>query len=273
MAIVHTTSLVDPTAQLHDSVTVGPYTVIGPHVVIGAGSTIGSHCVLEGHTTLGLNNHIHSHTSLGAAPQDKKYAGEPTRLVIGDDNTIREFCSFNTGTVNGGGVTRVGNDNLFMAYVHLAHDCQVGSHTIFANNAQLAGHVHVGDWVILGGFTVVRQFLRLGAHSFTAMCTLLFADLPPYVTCQGQPAAARTVNAEGLRRRGYSAARIAAVRAMHKALYRENLSLSAAQARILQMATDMPEARSDVAMMLDFLSAVSPKVGIVRSRRRSVDSN
>ena len=171
----------------------------------------------------------------------------------------------------GGGVTRVGNDKLFMAYVHLAHDCQIGSHTIFANNSQLAGHVHVGDWVILGGFTVVRQFLRLGAHSFTAMCTLLFADLPPYVTCQGQPASARTVNAEGLRRRGFSAARIATVRAMHKALYRENLTFDASKERILQIAQDKPESQQDVAMMLDFLAAVSPKVGIVRSRRRSVD--
>ena len=271
MATIHSTALVDPAAVLDPSVTVGPYTIIGPHVSIGAGSTVGSHCTLEGHTTIGLNNHIHSYTSLGAAPQDKKYAGEATRLVIGDGNTIREFCTFNAGTVNGGGVTRVGNDNLFMAYVHLAHDCQIGSHTIFANNSQLAGHVHVGDWVILGGFTVVRQFIRLGAHSFTAMCTLLFADLPPYVTCQGQPASARTVNAEGLRRRGFSAARIATVRAMHKALYRENLTFEASKGRILQIAQDKPESQEDAAMMLDFLAAVSPKVGIVRSRRRSVD--
>jgi UDP-N-acetylglucosamine acyltransferase len=192
-------------------------------------------------------------------------------LVIGNDNTIREFCTFNAGTVNGGGVTQVGDDNLFMAYVHLAHDCQVGSHTIFANNSQLAGHVVVGDWVILGGFTVVRQFLRLGAHCFTAMCTLLFADLPPYVTCQGQPASARTVNAEGLRRRGFSPARIAAVRAMYKVLYRENLSLEASKERIAHLAMDKPEVHADVDMMLDFLAGSSPKVGIVRTRRRSVD--
>jgi len=271
MANIHSTALVDPAAKLDASVTVGPYSIIGPHVTIGAGTTVGSHCTIEGHTTIGQNNHIHSYNSLGAAPQDKKYAGEPTRLVIGDGNTIREFCTFNAGTVNGGGITQVGHDNLFMAYVHLAHDCFVGSHTIFANNSQLAGHVHVGDWVILGGFTVVRQFLRLGAHSFTAMCTLLFADLPPYVTCQGQPAAARTVNAEGLRRRGYSPTRIAAVRSMHKALYRENLSLDAAKARIAQIAIDKPEAQDDVQMMLDFLAQVSPKVGIVRSRRRLAD--
>jgi UDP-N-acetylglucosamine acyltransferase len=271
MATIHSTALVDPAAQRHASVTVGPYTSIGPHVVSGAGSTVGSHCTIEGYTTLGENNHVHSYTSLGAAPQDKKYAGEPTRLVIGKGNTIREFCTFNAGTVNGGGVTRVGDDNLFMAYLHLAHDCQIGSHTIFANNSQLAGHVVVGDWVILGGFTVVRQFLRLGAHSFTAMCTLLFADLPPFVTCQGQPASARTVNAEGLRRRGYSPERIAAVRAMHKVLYRENLTFDAAKERIVQIGKDKPEVQADVQMMLGFLAAVNPKVGIVRSRRRSVD--
>lgn len=271
MASIHSTALVDPAASLDASVSVGPYTIIGPHVTIGAGSTVGSHCTIEGHTSIGFNNHIHSYSSLGAAPQDKKYAGEPTCLVMGDGNTVREFCTFNAGTVNGGGVTRVGHDNLFMAYVHLAHDCQIGSHTIFANNAQLAGHVVVGDWVILGGFTVVRQFLRLGAHSFTAMCTLLFADLPPFVTCEGQPAAARTVNAEGLRRRGYSSARITAVRAMHKALYRENLTLAAAQVRIAELAREQPEVQPDVDMMLGFLADVSPKVGIVRSRRRSVD--
>jgi UDP-N-acetylglucosamine acyltransferase len=155
-----------------------------------------------------------------------------------------------------------------MAYVHLAHDCQIGSHTIFANNSQLAGHVHVDDWVILGGFTVVRQFLRLGAHSFTAMCSLLFADLPPFVTCEGQPADARTVNAEGLRRRGFSAARIAAVKAMHKALYRENLTLEAAKARIEHIGQQTPEAQADVAMMLDFLAGVG-KAGVVRRRARS----
>ena len=158
MSVIHSTALVDSAAQLDPSVSVGPYTVIGPNVVIGAGSSVGSHCTIEGHTLIGQNNHVHSYTSLGAAPQDKKYAGEPTRLVIGNGNTIREFCTFNAGTVNGGGVTQVGDDNLFMAYVHLAHDCQVGSHTIFANNAQLAGHVVVGDWVILGGFTVGARF-------------------------------------------------------------------------------------------------------------------
>jgi UDP-N-acetylglucosamine acyltransferase len=268
MSNIHPSAIVELGAQLHPSVCVGPYSIIGAHVTIGEGSTVGSHCVIEGHTTIGCNNTIHNYAALGAAPQDKKYAGEPTRLIIGDGNTIREFCTFNAGTVSGGGITRIGNDNLFMAYVHLAHDCQIGSHTIFANNSQLAGHVHVDDWVILGGFTVVRQFLRLGAHSFTAMCSLLFADLPPFVTCEGQPADARTVNAEGLRRRGFSAPRIAAIKAMHKALYRENLTLDAAKKRIHDIAVQTPEAQPDVAMMLDFLAGAG-KAGIVRRRARS----
>jgi UDP-N-acetylglucosamine acyltransferase len=268
MSNIHPSAIVELGAQLHPSVCVGPYSIIGAHVTIGEGSTVGSHCVIEGHTTIGCNNTIHNYAALGAAPQDKKYAGEPTRLIIGDGNTIREFCTFNAGTVSGGGITRIGNDNLFMAYVHLAHDCQIGSHTIFANNSQLAGHVHVDDWVILGGFTVVRQFLRLGAHSFTAMCSLLFADLPPFVTCEGQPADARTVNAEGLRRRGFSAPRIAAVKAMHKALYRENLTLDAAKQRIQDIAAQTPEAQPDVGMMLDFLAGAG-KAGIVRRRARS----
>ncbi len=189
MTGIHPTALVDPGAELDSSVTVGPYTVIGAHVKVDAGTTIGAHCVIEGHTTIGQDNRIFQFNSLGAIPQDKKYAGEPCELVIGHRNTIREFCTLNIGSPGDTGVTRVGDDNWIMAYVHLAHDCVVGNHTIFANNSQLAGHVHVDDWVILGGFTVVHQFVRLGAHSMTAMCSLLFADLPPFVMCQGQPAA------------------------------------------------------------------------------------
>jgi UDP-N-acetylglucosamine acyltransferase len=185
-------------------------------------------------------------------------------LVIGARNTIREFCTFNIGLPGDVGVTRLGDDNWIMAYVHLAHDCQVGNHTIFANNTQLAGHVVVDDWVILGGFTVVHQFCRIGAHSFTAMNSLLFADLPPFVMAQGQPAQARSMNFEGLRRRGFSAERIAAVKAMHKALYRDGLSLSDAMVRIEALAHDKPDSLADVAMMLDFLKAASPQRGIVR---------
>ena len=261
---IHPTAIVDQKAEIESTVSIGPYTVIGPHVKIASGTTIGAHCVIEGHTTIGRDNRIFQFNSLGAIPQDKKYAGEPCELVIGDRNTIREFCTFNIGSPGDVGVTRIDNDNWIMAYVHLAHDCQVGSHTIFANNSQLAGHVHVGDWVILGGFTVVHQFVRLGAHSMTAMCSLLFADLPPFVTSQGQPAEARTMNFEGLRRRGFSPERIAAVKAMHKTLYREELTLEVAQLQIAGLIEKYPESAPDVRMMLSFLEQTSPQRGIVR---------
>ena len=264
MTGIHSTALIDPRAQLDSSVSVGPYSVVGPHVKIGAGTTIGAHCVVEGHTTMGRDNQIFQFNSIGAIPQDKKYAGEPCELVIGDRNTIREFCTLNIGSPGDSGVTRVGNDNWIMAYVHLAHDCVVGNHTIFANNSQLAGHVHVGDWVILGGFTVVHQFVRLGAHSMTAMCSLLFADLPPYVMCQGQPAGARSMNFEGLRRRGFSALRISAVKAIHKILYRDNLTLKQSIDTIEQLKPIYPEALQDIDILLDFLKTNPEQRGIVR---------
>ena len=264
MTAIHATAIVDPAAELDGSVTVGAYTLIGPHVRIGAGTTVGPHCVLEGHTTIGCDNRIFQFNSLGAIPQDKKYSGEPCELIIGERNTIREFCTFNIGSIGGGGVTRLGNDNWMMAYVHVAHDCIVGSHTIFANCSTLAGHVHVGDWAILGGLTGVHQFVHIGAHSMTAVSTVLLADLPPFVMCQGQPAQARSMNFEGLRRRGFSAARIAAVKAMHKALYREDLTLDAARARIAALVEKIPESQPDVEMMLSFLAQTSPQRGIVR---------
>ena len=264
MNLIHPTAIIDPAAQLDADVSIGPYTLIGPHVRIAAGTTVGAHCVIEGHTSIGRDNRIFQFNSLGAIPQDKKYAGEPCELVIGDRNTIREFCTFNIGSPGDVGVTRIGNDNWIMAYVHLAHDCQVGNHTIFANNSQLAGHVQVADWVILGGFTVVHQFVRVGAHSMTAMCSLLFADLPPYVMCQGQPAAARSMNFEGLRRRGFSPERISVVKAMHKALYRDDLTLEQACNRMAEFGDDQPESAGDVAMMLTFLDQTSPQRGIVR---------
>jgi UDP-N-acetylglucosamine acyltransferase len=264
MSKIHPTAIVDPAAQLDMSVTVGPYTLIGPHVRIAAGTTVGPHCVIEGHTTIGRDNRIFQFASLGAVPQDKKYAGEPCELVIGNGNTIREFTTFNLGSPGGGGVTRVGDDNWLMAYVHLAHDCQVGNHTTFANNTQLAGHVVVGDHAILGGFTVVHQFVRIGAHSFTAMCSLLFADLPPFVMCQGQPAQARSMNYEGLRRRGFSAPRLAAVKAMYKLLYRDELTLSQARDAIADLSQNEAECEPDVREMLSFLEQTSPQRGIVR---------
>ncbi len=263
-SLIHPTAVIAPGAQLDSTVSVGPYTVIGPHVRIGAGSTVGPHCVIEGHTTIGRDNRIFQFASLGAIPQDKKYAGEPCELVIGDRNTIREFTTFNIGSPGGGGVTRIGSGNWLMAYVHIAHDCVVGDHTIFANNSQLAGHVEVGDWVILGGFTVVHQFVRIGAHGMTAICSLLFADQPPFVMSQGQPAKARSMNFEGLRRRGFSSARVAAVKAMHKVLYRDDLTLEQAQSRIATLAEATPEARPDVDLMLSFLGGVSSERGIVR---------
>jgi len=264
MSHIHPTAVVDPKAEIDSSVVIGPYTVIGPDVKIGAGTTVGAHCVIEGHTTIGRDNRIFQFNSLGAIPQDKKYAGEPCELIIGDRNTIRDFCTFNIGSPGDKGVTRVGDDNWIMAYVHLAHDCIVGNKTIFANNSQLAGHVEVGDWVILGGFTVVHQFVRIGAHAMTAMCSLLFADLPPFVMCQGQPAKARSMNFEGLRRRGFSPERIAAVKAMHKALYREDLTLEQATQRIATLADGKPDVAQDVDMMVDFLGGTSAQRGIVR---------
>ncbi len=264
MSLIHATAVIDPAAELDSSVGVGPYTVIGPHVKVAGGTTIGAHCVIEGHTTIGRDNRIFQFNSLGAIPQDKKYAGEPCELIVGDRNTIREFCTFNIGSPGDIAKTIVGNDNWIMAYVHLAHDCVVGNHTIFANNSQLAGHVQVGDWVILGGFTVVHQFVRIGAHAMTAMCSLLFADVPPFVMCQGQPAAARSMNFEGLRRRGWTPERIATVKAIHKVLYRDDLTLEQAKLGIAALRTSRPGGSVDIDMMLDFLAQTSPQRGIVR---------
>ncbi|MFM7698584.1 MAG: acyl-ACP--UDP-N-acetylglucosamine O-acyltransferase [Limnohabitans sp.] len=264
MVKIHSTACVDAAAELDSSVTVGPYTTIGPNVRIGARTTIGSHCVIEGRTTIGVDNQIFQFNSLGAIPQDKKYAGEPCELVIGDRNTIREFCTFNIGTANDKAVTRLGNDNWIMAYVHLAHDCQIGDHTVFANSTQLAGHVEVGDWAILGGFTVVHQFCRIGAHSFTAMNSLLFADLPPFAMCQGQPAQVRSMNYEGLKRRGYTLAQTQAVKQMHKLLYRDGLSLAQSIEQIQMICKEDESLYSLVELMVSFLLSASPSRGIVR---------
>jgi UDP-N-acetylglucosamine acyltransferase len=261
---IHPTAIVDPGAEIDASVSIGPYSIIGPHVKIGAGTAVGPHTVIEGHTTIGRDNRIFQFVCLGSANQDLKYRGEPTELVIGDRNTIREFSTYHVGTVQGGGVTRLGNDNWMMAYTHLAHDCLVGDHTIFANNAQIAGHVEVGDWAILGAYTCVHQFVRIGAHGMTGMGSVLLAEQPPFVMSEGQPAQARSMNYEGLRRRGFSPVRIAAVKAMHKALYRDDLTLEQAKQRIGEITTSSPEAAPDVEMMLSFLGRVSPQRGIVR---------
>lgn len=256
--MIHPTAIVSPGAQLGDDVSVGAYAIIGEHVEIGDGTSIGPHATIFGHTRIGRDNRIYQFCSIGEAPQDKKYAGEPTRLEIGDRNTIREFCTLNTGTVQDAGVTRVGNDNWIMAYVHIAHDCQVGSNTIFANSTQLAGHVHIGDWAILGGFTGVHQFVRVGAHSFTAVSTVLLQDLPPYVMAAGNTAQARSINAEGLKRRGFSAEAVQAIKRAYKTLYRSGLTLEEARAQIVAAASATPELR----LLADFLSV--PGRGIVR---------
>lgn len=259
---IHPTALVADGARLDPSVRVGPYAVIGPNVAIGAGTTVGAHCVIEGHTTIGQDNRIFQFASLGADPQDKKYAGEPTRLVIGHRNTIREFCTFNTGTVQDRGETTVGDDNWIMAYVHVAHDCAIGDQTTLANNTTLAGHVEVGDWATVGGLTGVLQRMRVGAHTMVGFSSHVNKDVPPYMVVDGSPLAVRGVNLVGLRRRDFSAQRIAAIREMHKLLYRQGLSLDEARKAILALAADMPEAAADVALMDAFLE--SSAAGIAR---------
>ena len=256
--MIHPSALVHPKASLGASVSVGAYSIVGEHVEIGDDTRVGPHVVIEGRTKIGKGNNIFQFCSLGAAPQDKKYAGEPTRLEIGDGNTIREFCTFNCGTTQDAGVTRLGHDNWIMAYVHIAHDCQIGSHTIFANNAQLAGHVHVGDYAILGGFTGVHQFVRIGAHSFTAIATVLVHDLPPYVMAAGNTAKPYGINAEGLRRRAFSADALAAIKRAYKTLYKSGLTLDQARAELAEQARSCAE----VGVLADFLQGSTR--GIVR---------
>ena len=251
MSHIHPTAVVDAQACIDERASIGPFAVIGPHVRIGAGTTVGAHCVIDGHTTIGQDNRIYPFASLGAAPQDKKYGGEPTELRIGDRNTIREFCTFNTGTAQDKGSTTIGNDNWIMAYVHIAHDCVVGDHTILANNATLAGHVRVDDWAIIGGLTGVHQFTQVGAHVMAGFASHISQDVPPFMMVDGNPLAVRGLNLEGLRRRGFAPERLAAIKQMHRLLYRQGLTLDAARAAIA--ALDMPEAAEDVARMSAFL--------------------
>jgi UDP-N-acetylglucosamine acyltransferase len=255
---IHPTAIVDVKAILADDVEVGPYSIIGHDTEIGPGTRIGPHVVIGPYTRIGARNRIFQFSSVGAEPQDKKFRDEPTRLEIGNDNTIREFCTLNRGTAQDGGVTRIGDSNWIMAYVHMAHDCQVGSHTIFANNAQLAGHVHVGDHAILGGFTVVHQFCRIGAHSMTAMGTILLQDLPPYVTASGNTAVPHGINSEGLRRRGFSAEAISAIKRAYKTLYKSGLSFEEARLNIASEADTRPE----LLALADFLAV--PGRGVIR---------
>ncbi len=262
MAQIHPSAIVDPKAQLADNVSVGPYAIIGPEVRIGAGTVIGPHCVVEGRTTIGCDNRFFQFSSIGAMPQDMSHGGEVTELVIGDRNTVREFCTFNTGTFKEQGVTRVGSDNWVMAYVHLAHDVQLGDHCVLANNATLAGHVHVGDWAVIGGLTGVHQFCHVGAHAMVGFQAHVAQDVPPYMTVDGHPLAARAVNLTGLKRRDFSPERIAVIRQMHKLLYRSSLPLDQAVAQIGALRGTVDGADADIAVMLDFLAAA--KRGIVR---------
>ena len=256
--MIHPSAIVHRSARLAPDVEVGPYSVIGEHVEVGAGSFIGSHVVLDGHTRIGRKNTIWHFVSIGAPPQDKKYKGEPTGVEIGDRNTFREFCTINRGTVQDAGVTRIGNDNWIMAHVHFAHDCQIGNNTIFANLSQIAGHVSVGDWAILGGNTQAHQFVQVGAHSFTGMGTYLAQDLPPYVTAAGNMAKPFGINKEGLKRRGFSPETIAGLKRAYKTLYRKGLTLEHAVGELKAQAAACPE----VQPMLDFIAR--SKRGIIR---------
>lgn len=262
MAHIHPSAIVDPAAELDDSVTIGPYAVIGPQVCIGAGTTVGPHTVIEGHTTIGRDNRIFQFASIGAVSQDMSYRGEPARLVIGDRNTIREFCTLNLGTMKEEGVTRVGSDNWIMAYVHIAHDVILGDHTVLANNATLAGHVRVGDWAVVGGLSGVHQFVHIGAHAMIGFQAHVAQDVPPFMTADGHPLALRAVNLTGLKRRGFSPERQGLIRQMHKLLYRDGLTLQAAAAAIEALRGSVEGADADIDTLLAFLAGA--RRGIVR---------
>ena len=240
MATIHPTALVDPGATLGDDVDVGPYAILGAEVTVGAGTRIGPHVVITGRTTIGARNRIFQFASVGEIPQDRKYGGEPTTTTLGDDNVVREFVTIHAGTAQDRGATTIGNGNWFLAYTHVAHDCIVGNFTTFSNNAQIAGHVTIGDWVVLGAYAGVHQFCRIGAHAMLAAGAIVLQDVPPYVTAAGYPAKPAGTNNEGLRRRGFSAADIAAVRRAYKTLYRNGLSLEAARDALAAAARDTP---------------------------------
>jgi UDP-N-acetylglucosamine acyltransferase len=255
MAKVHATALVEPGARLADTVTVGAYCVVGAHVTVGEGTTIGPHCVIEGRTTIGRDNRIFQFASIGAANQDKKYKGEPTELVIGDRNTIREFVTLHVGTVQDKAVTRIGDDNWIMAYTHIAHDCVVGNHTTMANNTTLGGHIEIGDWVTVGGLCGIHQFVKVGAHAMLGFQSAVSQDVPPFMLVDGNPLAVRGVNVTGLKRRNFSAERIQAIRQMHKLIYREGRTLEDAKTAIDALGKQTPAAAEDISLMQRFLAA------------------
>jgi len=249
--VIDARAVVSPEARLAPDVSVGPFSVIGPQVNIGPRTVIGPHVVLNGPATLGAENRVFQFASLGDAPQDKKYRGEPTLLEIGDRNVFRESCTINRGTTHDKGVTRIGSDNLFMAYAHVAHDCVIGDHTVFANSVALGGHVEVGDWAILGGLVAVHQFAKIGAHAFLGGGSIVSRDVPPYVMVAGNPAVPHAVNAEGLRRRGFSEEQVRNIREAYRILYRSELKLADALARLEPLAAAQPEVR----VFVDFINA------------------
>lgn len=249
--MIHPSAVVDPGARLHEGVEVGPFAVIGPQVEIGGGTWIGPHAVVRGPTRIGRDNRIYQFASVGEDPQDKKYGGEPTRLEIGDRNRIREYVTIHRGTVQDRGLTSIGDDNLFMVATHVAHDCQIGSQVIMANAASLGGHVVVDDWAILGGFTIVHQFCRIGTHSFCAMGSVLTKDVPPYVTVGGHPAIPHGINSEGLRRRGFPAETIAAIKRAYRAVYLAGLKREEALERVRALVAEAPELAAFASFLAD----------------------
>jgi UDP-N-acetylglucosamine acyltransferase len=259
-SLIHPTAIIDSKAQIDSSVQIGPYAVIGPDVSIGAGTKIGPHTTIEGKTTLGANNQVFQFASIGAAPQDKKYNNEPTELIIGDSNTIREFVTLNRGTAQDKGATRIGNDNWIMAYVHVAHDCIVGDHCILANSTNLAGHVEIGDWVILGGYTGIHQFCKVGPHAMSGVGSVVLHDIPPFVMVSGNTAQAHGINSEGLKRRGFTPDDVAQIRQAYKTLYKNGLTLAEAKLALAEQArlTGLPS----IAVLASFLDSVTR--GIVR---------
>jgi UDP-N-acetylglucosamine acyltransferase len=258
MARIHATAIVDPTAELDDDIEIGAYSIVGEAAAIGAGSVIGPHVVVGARTRFGRRNRVFQFASIGEIPQDRKYAGEPTRVVIGDDNTFREYVSLHAGTAKDRRETTIGSRNLFLAYSHVAHDCVVGSDTTWSNNAQIAGHVVIGDWVVMGAFAGVHQFCRVGAHAMLGAFSVVLQDVPPFTIVQGYPAQPRGPNSEGLRRRGFSADDILAIRRAYKTLYREGLGLEEAKGRLATTARTSPAIRP----LVEFLAA--PGRGIVR---------
>lgn len=265
MTLIHVTAVVDSKAELASDVEIGPYSVIGPNVKIGSGTKVGSHTVIEGHTTIGENNNFAHFASIGGPPQDMKYRGEPTQLIIGDRNTIREFTTIHTGTSQDLGITRIGNDNWIMAYVHIAHDCQVGNHTIFSSNAQIAGHVLVDDWAIMGGMSGVHQFVRIGQHAMLGGASALVQDIPPFVIAAGDKASPHGINVEGLKRRGFSSETITALRQAYKVLYKDGLSFEDAKVEIQKMVTAHAADQATAEKLVQFHDFIAASTrGIIR---------